>query len=423
MADRFREIAVRVLGRRGFIAQLGAATVALRALQGCDDPEGPAPGDAGTGGGGSEADADTGLGPGLGGDAADGAPEPDAFDDAASGAGDGSAAGPDAGPDDADSGDAEHPRRTASDGAGDGSPSVLYYDDGSPEQISPITPNDEFYVVLWKGEPADVDLGTWELELRNRGTRVVGIDWELLSQMPSMQREHTLQCIESRPGTERMNNAIWTGLPLPQLLDILGFDPDGAAYLKYSGADGYTTSTPIGDLDKPIWLVWLMNGSPLPAVHGFPARLLVPGRFGWKNMKQLAWIDFVDDVDELAFQESWATAYLVQSLTVSPTHMAVVDDGLTLRILGRAYAGTDPMDWIRLSFDDGESWHDVEFTYAPGGDVWTLWRLDWRPPGPGTYRIRASCRTQGGQETDPAVTEDLDFIPWPGAQMVEITVV
>lgn len=402
---------MRLVGRRGFILRLGAAAVALQSLDGCDDSVGPAAGP----------DVFGGLDSAAHGAATDGTtPTDTAAADAAESNGQAQqdTGGSVSDSAVADAGPAPHDGVTSSDTL-----PVTYYQDGSPAEIAPITPNEEFYVVLWKGEPGEVDISTWELELRNQGTRVVGIDWDLLQQMPGTEREHTLQCIESKPGIERMNNAIWTGLPLQQLLDILGYDPDGASYLKYSGADGYTTSTPIGDLDKPIWLVWLMNGEPLPPEHGHPARLLIPGRFGWKNLKQLVWIDFVDNVDELSFQDNWATEYEVQSLTVSPTHMALVDDGLTVRILGRAYAGSDPITSVRVSFDDGDTWQEAEFTYAPGADVWTLWRLDWAPPETGVYRIATSCTTASGKQTDPLMQDDPFAIPWPGGQTVEIEVV
>jgi DMSO/TMAO reductase YedYZ molybdopterin-dependent catalytic subunit len=311
-------------------------------------------------------------------------------------------------------------------------------DDGTvgPEALAPISSNDAFYVVnYW--QVAEVDREAWRITVRRAGTEIGALDWAFLASLPAREKEHTLQCIESRPREPRMDNAVWTGLPLREILETAGIsiDPE-APELKFSAADGFSAGLPASDLDRPVWLVWRMNGEELSPEHGFPARLLCPGRFGWLNVKQITGIDFLDEPYEIpwlpALQQYMAAEGFhpesdgaardlrVQSLIVHPSDLQFVEGGMKVRVLGKAYGGSDPVESVRLSADGGLSWSDAELTYAPGADVWALWRWIWEPPGPGRYELRVRAQTASGQQTNDDEPENL--IPWTGGMAIEVEV-
>ena len=279
---------------------------------------------------------------------------------------------------------------------------------GAPlDEIPPITSNEDHYVTSCCGSPT-LDRDAWRLALRDRTAgqdRALGsLSLADLQALGGRDKEHTLQCIGSGPRHQAIGNAVWTGLPLREALDALGFlVPAAALELYLEGADAYTTAVPVSDLDRPIWIVWAMNGEPLPRDHGGVVRLLVPGRYGMKNVKWLVALHFIDQ-PHLGFWEEvgWSNDCTIRAnaFIASPT-TAVLDPG-DYDLLGTAFAGEDPIATVEVSLDDGATWAPAEITYPGGPSIWTLWRQPWTAT-PGGHRIRVRATTQGGQTTgDPA---------------------
>jgi DMSO/TMAO reductase YedYZ molybdopterin-dependent catalytic subunit len=285
------------------------------------------------------------------------------------------------------------------------------------------------------GAPGDVDADTWSCAVTDEGAALGRFDLSTLQGMAAEDREHTLQCVESRPGFLAMDNAVWQGATLRAVLEAAGITPPtDRTWIVFTCADQYGVALPASDLDgAPLFLAWGMNGEPLPLDHGFPARILTPGRYGWLNPKQITAITFSDSayeppwMDELmaqyeaagiAFDMEGSLAYQPQSLLVQPSGMDVV--GGRVRILGKAYAGDDPIASVEVSTDGGTTWQEAELTYAPGRDVWALWRLNWTPPGPGTYLLMTRATTASGRACTPDL--DPDNIPWPGGMALEVEV-
>ena len=162
------------------------------------------------------------------------------------------------------------------------------------EALTPVTANDYYFVTSCCGTP-NVDGATWQIEVRDRGVPIGALDLAFLDSLPAVLHEHTLECISASSAAQKISNAIWTGAPLTAVLQAAQISlPQGVDSILCSGADGYKTSVHVADLSRPIWLVWRMNGVPLPAAHGFPARLLVPGRYGMKSPKWLTSLDFIE---------------------------------------------------------------------------------------------------------------------------------
>ncbi len=293
----------------------------------------------------------------------------------------------------------------------------------SIDGIAPITSNDDFYVTSCCGTPP-IDRDSWTLTFRHDGEALATADMVSFESLTGRDREHTLQCIGASTSNQAISNAIWTGLPLTEALDALGVSvPDDAIEIKFTGADGYTTSLPVSDLDKPVWIVWRMNGEPLPEKHGSTVRLLVPGRYGTKNPKWITDLDFTTTTS-LGFWESvgWSNTaeYQANTFVKMPFDNATVAPG-TVDVFGTAYAGSDPITRVEISLDDGETWTDAELTYQNGADVWTLWRYTWEASA-GVYRVQARCTTaSGGTSGGEFATGNLDG--WDGSMTVDVEVV
>jgi hypothetical protein len=285
--------------------------------------------------------------------------------------------------------------------------------------IPAITPNDEHYVTSCCGTPT-VDAATWTLQLLDRGVPLVSLDLAALDALPTGDKEHTLECIGAGPRAQRISNAVWTGLPLRDVLAGLGVvvDPDVVA-LKWTCADGYSSALPVADLDLPVWLVWRMNGAPIPPEHGFPVRVIVPGRYGMKNPKWVVSLELVDAA-YAGFWESrgWSeeAVYRPNTFIRHPAEDEALAAGV-VRVAGTAYAGSDPVVAVDVRVDGGP-WWPATLEYAPGvPDVWCLWSFTTFLL-PGQRTVEARCTTASGQQSVPSEEVVRDLTGYNGSMSV-----
>ena len=272
-------------------------------------------------------------------------------------------------------------------------------------EVPRITPNDEFYVTSYAGTP-DIDPDTWRLDLDGQAT----IGLAELDALTPREKEHTLVCIGSSDRYRAMGNALWTGLPLRELLDAFGVVPaDDAIEIHFRSADDYQTAIPITDLDdREIWLVWRMNGAELPPEHGYPARLLVPNRYGMKNPKWITSIAFAKE----ALVGTWEAVGWSNDCTIKPTTWAHVPEDRsevatdTVHLAGSAFCGSVAIERVEVSADDGDTWMEASEVTTGPQDTWTTWVLDWTPPGPGDYTLLVRTTAADGRASDPDFVSD-----------------
>ena len=115
-----------------------------------------------------------------------------------------------------------------------------------------------------------------------------------------------------------------------------------------------------------------------------------------------------------------ATDLQAQCLVAHPTDFQFVEAGKKVRVLGKAYAGSDPVEWVAVSTDGGATYEEAELTYAPGADRWALWRFIWEPEVAGSYVLKVMCRTASGLETDADALENR--IPYVGGMAVSVEI-
>ena len=105
-----------------------------------------------------------------------------------------------------------------------------------------------------------------------------------------------------------MGNARWLGFPLRELLDEAGVQ-DGADQVVGRSTDGYTGGFPLeAAYDRDAIVAIGMNGEPLPISHGFPARLVTPGIYGYVSATK--WLTEVEVTTFAAFDSYWVPARL-----------------------------------------------------------------------------------------------------------------
>ena len=275
--------------------------------------------------------------------------------------------------------------------------------------LSPITPVEDYYITS-SGITPNVDFETWTLQFLDRGTLLATLDRKQLDALLPRDKEHTLECIGGGPSYPLISNGIWTGLPLPEIFAKLGFAaPTDTSGVKVSALDGYKTAIPAADVALPVWLVWRLNGQPLPPQHGYPARLLVPGRYGMKNPKWVSALEFIDE-PFAGYWESkgWSDSavYRPNTYIMGPAPGRALDVG-PVDVYGTAFAGRDPIARVEFRVDDGP-WQDAKLDYNGGPDIWTLWRFTWNATK-GDHTVQARCTTKSGLMSDPRADGDGDW--------------
>ena len=249
----------------------------------------------------------------------------------------------------------------------------------------------------------------YETRYRNAGPRpeVVRDEWALaiagwvqnptmltfadILAMPQHEEMRSLECISNPVGGTLIGNTVWRGVKFAEVLERAGIRT-GAKELRMFGADGYETSIPVElALDERSLLVHEMDGAPLTVKHGFPLRVLLPGRYGQKQPKWITGIDVITD-QFLGYWESqgWSNeAYVrINSQIWEPAPLEPLT-GSTVTIWGIAYADDSGVARVEVSTDGGLSWNEAEVLPAATPMIWTEWRYEWSLPAVGERTVVA----------------------------------
>ncbi len=270
--------------------------------------------------------------------------------------------------------------------------------------IAPITPNEKFYVVTKNVIDPRVHAPVWRLSIGGAVTQPRTYGFDDLRALPSVTQETTLTCISNAVGGGLQSNAMWVGVPMRDLITEAGPE-DGVVEVLLRGVDGYTDTFAIAKAMEPTTLVaYQMNGEPLPERHGFPARVIVPGLFGEKNVKWVTRIDLVtEDAKGFYEQQGWGPSFVVPTLSrfTEPSFARPLKAGAPVTLRGSAFAGDRGVGGVEISVDDGATWQPAQLEYAGSPLAWVLWRYDWRPDRPGEYPLLVRATDQAGAPQDP----------------------
>jgi DMSO/TMAO reductase YedYZ molybdopterin-dependent catalytic subunit len=273
----------------------------------------------------------------------------------------------------------------------------------SPE----VTPTDDFYVVSKNLIDPEPNGDTWRLQVRGATERTVTLTYQDMLAMPSQQQFTTMQCISNGVGGELMGNALWRGVPLSAVIEQAGPLPT-AHHVFLRCVDEYTDSIPLEFAMRPqTMLAYEMNGAPLTHKHGYPLRLLTPGKYGMKHPKWIIEIELMED-EQLGF---WQKRGWSQVATMNTTVRIDVPGSRKTLPLGNvlvegvAFSGDRGISKVEVSTDDGNSWHEATLKPPLSPYTWLPWQYEWRNPPAGEAALLARA-TDGTGQLQPAGMPD-----------------
>ena len=262
------------------------------------------------------------------------------------------------------------------------------------------TPTSDFYRVDTRVTLPIVSSSDWSLTIDGDVDREVTLTLEDLFAMEVIERDITLTCVSNDVGGPYVGGARWLGVRLKDVLDRAGIDHTKADQLFSTDVEGFTTSTPIAlALDgRDAMIAFGMNGGPLPREHGFPARMVVPGLYGFISAcKWIERITLTNYADHEAYwtQRGWATdaPIKVASRIDTPKSFEQIKAGDTF-IGGVAWAQHRGVAKVEVQIDGG-AWQQAKLGPSAGNDYWRQWYLPWTAK-PGEHNLAVRATTKDG---------------------------
>ncbi|MEF3405578.1 molybdopterin-dependent oxidoreductase [Agromyces sp. CCNWLW203] len=286
-----------------------------------------------------------------------------------------------------------------------------------------ITPNAEFYRIDTALAVPAVDPADWSLRIHGLVDREITLTWDELLALPLEESITTLACVSNEVGGDLIGNAVWLGYPIRELLARAGPSADADMVLSRS-IDGFTASTPLEALqdDRDAILAVGMNGEPLPAEHGFPVRMVVPGLYGYVSATK-----WVVDLEVTRFDA--ASAYWtdrgwsergpikLSSRIDVPRQGQSVSPGSAV-IAGVAWHQHVGIAGVEVQIDDGD-WREAELATAINDDTWVQWKFEWADASAGSHTVRVRAI---GADGDVQTAKRQGVVPDGATGLDEVTV-
>jgi DMSO/TMAO reductase YedYZ molybdopterin-dependent catalytic subunit len=268
-----------------------------------------------------------------------------------------------------------------------------------------VTPVGDFYRIDTALSIPYTDVDKWSLSISGLVDRPLELTYADLVARSQTERMVTISCVSNEVGGRYVGNAVWQGVLLADLLDEVGVQ--GRAEQVFSRSiDGWTSGFPLEvALDGRDAMVAIgMNGEPLPAEHGFPARLIVPGLYGYVSAtKWLSSITLTTWADDVGYWIPLGWSRLgpikLQSRIDVPRKGERWTPG-TQRLAGVAWCPHTGIEQVEVRIDDGE-WQTATLSKDVSDDTWRQWILDWDATlGDHTITVRATDRLGNVQTSE-----------------------
>ncbi|MBC9956765.1 molybdopterin-dependent oxidoreductase [Yimella sp. cx-51] len=272
------------------------------------------------------------------------------------------------------------------------------------------TPSGKFYRVDTALVVPRVDADNWELVIDGAVEHPQRFTYAQISAMPLVEADVTLTCVSNEVGGEYAGGARWTGVPVRELL-ARAVPKAGNDQVLSTSVDGYTSSTPLVALTDPTRNALLaigMNGELLPRDHGYPARLVTPGLYGYVGATK--WVTRLTVTTYTSRKAYWTVRGWGEQGPIKPSAridtpepLATLKPG-TVAIGGTAWAQHQGVRAVQVQIDDGP-WQQARLGPDAGIDYWRQWWLPWEATT-GQHRLRARCiygsgSVQTQQRADP----------------------
>jgi DMSO/TMAO reductase YedYZ molybdopterin-dependent catalytic subunit len=273
-----------------------------------------------------------------------------------------------------------------------------------------VVPNSDFYRIDTALAVPQVPKDSWSLRIHGMVDDELELTFSDLLAREQVERYITLSCVSNEVGGGLVGNARWQGVLLAPLLDEAGPDPEATQVVSRS-IDGWNCGSPTSAImdGRDAMLAIAMNGEPLPAEHGYPVRLVVPGLYGYVSATK--WVTEIEltrweDFDGYWVPRGWSKEGPIKTMAridrprrsrdYRPSADGVID------IAGLAWAVHRGITRVEVSIDDGE-WRECELAGVPSDDTWRQWRYRWADATPGGHSVRARAYDGDGvvQPSEP----------------------
>jgi DMSO/TMAO reductase YedYZ molybdopterin-dependent catalytic subunit len=283
--------------------------------------------------------------------------------------------------------------------------------DLTSEGLTPIVmPNDQFYRIDTALIPPSVDAATWTLRIHGMVDREIVLTYDQLKAMPIIEQFVTIACVSNEVGGNLVGNAAWRGVDLRSVLAMAGVQA-GATQLIGRSVDGFTVGMPtewVMDTSRTPMIAIAMNGQPLPQLHGYPARLIVPGLYGYVSATK--WLSELELTTLEAFDAYWVgLGWAKKAPILTQSRIDVPHDGSSVpagrvAVAGVAWAPDRGIAKVEVSIDQGP-WQAATLSAPISKATWVQWLYPWdAASGNHSIRVRATDGTgavQPDNQTPP----------------------
>ncbi|MEU3012614.1 molybdopterin-dependent oxidoreductase [Nocardia asteroides] len=274
-----------------------------------------------------------------------------------------------------------------------------------------LTPNSDFYRIDTALVVPQLSTDAWELRIHGLVAREIRFTWDDLARRTPVERLVTLACVSNPVNGDLIGNARWLGYRLDELLAEAGPLPEADMVLSRS-TDGWTAGTPLSALTdgRDALLAVGMNGEPLPIRHGYPARLVVPGLYGYVSATK--WVTELevtrfDRATAYWTRRGWSALGPIKTGTRidTPRGRGRIPQG-RITIAGVAWAQHRGVTGVDVQIDDGP-WRSARLSTEVTIDTWRQWVYEWDATS-GQHTIRARALDETGT---PQTAVQQDVVP------------
>jgi DMSO/TMAO reductase YedYZ molybdopterin-dependent catalytic subunit len=262
------------------------------------------------------------------------------------------------------------------------------------------TPNEDFYLIHTAIAVPIITPEEYSLRIHGQVERELKLTYAELADREFTEAWITLNCVSNEVGGDLIGNAWWSGVKISELLAEAGVRPGANAVLQTS-ADGWTCGTPLAALTdgRNAMLALGMNGEPLPVDHGFPARMVVPGLYGFVSATK--WVVDLEVTNFDEFEAYWTSRGWAEQAPVKmasridvPSSGGQVEAG-RVRFGGSAWAQHTGIAAVHVSVDGGP-WTPAELGEVPHEDTWVQWAATVEVEA-GEHRVFVRATDRNGQ--------------------------
>lgn len=288
-----------------------------------------------------------------------------------------------------------------------------------------ITPTADFFRIDIARSIPTINAADWSLSVDGMVNTPVTLTYQDLLDMPLVELDATLACVSNPTGGYEIGTARWTGVPLADVLDMAGVDPAADQVMSRSESDDFSAGFPVGAVAPSGALIALgMNGEALSAKHGFPARLVVPGLYGYVSAtKWLTGITLTrfDQAQGFWIPRGWSALGPVKTAARIdvPRQGASLPAGQTV-IAGMAWSGATGISRVEVRVGDSE-WVSADLGPRLAEHTWRQW---WAtlPLEAGLQRLTVRAFDGNGtMQTDEVAPVEPDGATGWHSSVVEVT--